>query len=331
MGRSGKMMESPPVKNPRSKRIRVYWSAALALLMVPLSAVGGEAKPAPKPEPKAAHVEYRPGKVLCRLENRRVKESSGVAASQVNPGVFWTHNDSGDLPRLYAFDKNGKDLGIFRVKGAHVDWEDICSFRVGKKGYLLIADTGDNLRRRKSCNLYLYAEPKLIAGAKKLPEVKLLETLSFTYKGGVSHDVESIAVDPTDRTVYLATRSRWLATCHIFTLPGYKPGSGAKLPERPVAQPAGLLKLRNVTAMDISPDGRRAVIQTYLGGHQFLRRAKRTWKQAFAEKPRPVGLPWRAQGEGLCYGADGRTLYLTSEGQRGCPLIEIPAKKPEKK
>jgi len=312
--------------------VRAAAGVTALLFLAPLGrAAGGEAEPRPKPEKKVGHVEYLPGKVLCRLENRRVNESSGVAAGQVNPGVFWTHNDSGDGPRLYAFDKKGKDLGTFRVEGGHVDWEDMCSFAFKGKGYLLVADTGDNARRRKSYRLYLYAEPELKAGAKKPPEVKLLESVEFTYKGGVSHDGESVAVDPTDRSVYLATRSRALAVCHIFRLPGYKPGSGAKPPERPVAQPVGMLKLQNVTAMDISPDGRRAVIQTYRQGHQFLRGAKRTWKEAFAGKPRTVKLPWRAQGEGLCYGVDGRTLYLTSEGGRGCPLIEIPARKPEKK
>ena len=35
---------------------------------------------------------------------REVRESSGLAVSRAYPGVFWTHNDSGDRPRLYALD-----------------------------------------------------------------------------------------------------------------------------------------------------------------------------------------------------------------------------------
>jgi hypothetical protein len=34
-------------------------------------------------------------------------------------------------------------------------------------------------------------------------------------------------------------------------------------------------------------------------------------------------LPPRVQGESICYGFDGRTLYVSSE-KRPTPLIEIP-------
>src|SRR5688500_5814903 len=35
---------------------------------------------------------------LAALEDRRVRESSGLAASRRSPGLIWTHNDSGDGP-----------------------------------------------------------------------------------------------------------------------------------------------------------------------------------------------------------------------------------------
>jgi hypothetical protein len=69
---------------------------------------GEEEAPAPAPEPAPAPapaslpapIAYRPGRELCRLANREVEESSGVAASSANPGVLWTHNDSGGRPVL---------------------------------------------------------------------------------------------------------------------------------------------------------------------------------------------------------------------------------------
>jgi hypothetical protein len=36
-------------------------------------------------------------------------------------------------------------------------------------------------------------------------------------------------------------------------------------------------------------------------------------------------MPLRRQGESICYGPDGRSLYLTSE-KLPTPLIEIPAR-----
>ena len=62
----------------------------------------------------------------AQLEERAVRESSGIAASRRNAGLYWTHNDSGDGPFLYAFDRAGTKRGVWRVAGAKSDdWEDL--------------------------------------------------------------------------------------------------------------------------------------------------------------------------------------------------------------
>ena len=38
---------------------------------------------------------------------------------------------------------------------------------------------------------------------------------------------------------------------------------------------------------------------------------------------REIGMPLRIQGESICYGPDGKTLYLTSE-KLPTPLWEVP-------
>jgi hypothetical protein len=63
---------------------------------------------------------------LANLKNPSVNESSGLVASRSMPGVYWTHNDSGDGPFIYAFDAAGESRGVFRVSGAQArDWEDM--------------------------------------------------------------------------------------------------------------------------------------------------------------------------------------------------------------
>jgi len=53
-----------------------------------------------------------------------LRESSGLAASRAHPGLFWSHNDSGDGPMLYAIDTTAALLGVVEVEGARaVDWE----------------------------------------------------------------------------------------------------------------------------------------------------------------------------------------------------------------
>src|SRR5688572_22353389 len=70
-------------------------------------------------------------------------EVSGLAASHVHAGVFWAHNDGGDPQKLMAIRADGTRMASFKVAGAgHVDWEDIDSFTLDGRPYLLVADTG---------------------------------------------------------------------------------------------------------------------------------------------------------------------------------------------
>ena len=75
--------------------------------------------------------------------------------------------------------------------------------------------------------------------------------------------------------------------------------------------------------MDVSPNGRRAVVLTYGNAFEYMRGEDETWGEAFSRKPREIVVLERVQGESICYGADGKTLYLTSE-KLPTPLIEVP-------
>src|SRR5207248_3297632 len=90
-----------------------------------------------------------PPRLLAKLADARITESSGLAASRTTPGVLWTHNDSGDGPYLFAIDRKGNTLARYRVpKADNVDWEDI-AIATGADGkpILYIGDIGDNHSR----------------------------------------------------------------------------------------------------------------------------------------------------------------------------------------
>jgi hypothetical protein len=270
-------------------------------------------------DPGALH--YGQAKEACTLKDNRISESSGIAASIVNKDAFWTHNDSGDSARIFLFNKNGETIAVAAIKGVTpVDWEDIASFKRGEAGYLLIGDTGDNFRMRKSSVLYIIREPlaPMTSPKKDAPiiEVTPEAIITFSYENG-PHDCESIAVDPTGPTLFLASKEPKEST--IYSLPF--PPEGSKEPS--VAKAIATLKLSYTTAMDISPDGKRAVILTYGDAYEFVRSNDETWAQAFSREPRAIKAPQRKQGEGISYGPDGKTLYLTSEGISQ-PLWEIP-------
>ncbi len=60
-----------------------------------------------------AQVETRPSEQLSLLEDKAINESSGLARSQHHPDHYWTHNDSGDTPRLFLIDrKDARDASV---------------------------------------------------------------------------------------------------------------------------------------------------------------------------------------------------------------------------
>ena len=91
------------------------------------------------------------------LECREITESSGLAEVA---GRVWTHNDSGDTPRFFLFDRNGTHLAIVELDGARaVDWEDLCAFQRDGRQYIAVADAGDNDRRRDHVEIYIAELP----------------------------------------------------------------------------------------------------------------------------------------------------------------------------
>ena len=266
-------------------------------------------------------VPYGQPKELCLVKDAQINESSGIAASILNKGAFWTHNDSGDSARIFLFNTTGETLAVVQLKGVTaVDWEDIASFKIGEEAYVLIGDFGDNARMRKNTALYIIREPAVAVQSDAKEALKLevepLVTIHFSYEDG-PHDCEAVAVDPAESTVYLVSKE--ISEPRVYSLPI----SLKDTKQSGVAKAVAPVTLPYATAMDISPDGMRAVVLTYLDAYEFARTGSETWAQAFSRVPRMIKMPTRKQGESICYGPDGKTLYLTSEGVSQ-PLWEVP-------
>ena len=302
--------------------LKTRLAAAALLLAAAVQASCQSTATAPANGEKAAAtapIRYGPGRQLATLANRRIAESSGIAASRLRDGVFWTHNDSDDGPRLYAFDKAGRDLGSVTLEGAKArDWEDIASFERGGKSWLLVGDIGNNLRDQKTGTLYLVPEPAIDPDNPADTQVAPAVTIRFSYADG-PQDCEALAVDATAGKIYLAAKAL-LPLCKIYELPLSDEQPAEPLTARHVAT----VTISLATGMDISPDGRRMVICNYSEAAELTRHEDESWAKALDRLPRRLGLPSRRQGEAICYGSDGRSLYLTSE-QLPTPLLELPA------
>lgn len=274
-----------------------------------------------EPADEAVPIVYDTPRKLAVLADDEIDESSGLARSLSRPGAFWTHNDSGDSPRLFLIDEAGQTLGCFKVDGAKsIDWEDMCSFSQGEKNYLMIGDVGDNGRRRKQVELYLLEEPDVSrheAGENGRIPVRM--TIAVTYEGG-AHDCEAIAVDPAAGNIYLLAK-QFSTACALFevALPREQPPAPLE------AKRIGALSAPWATAMDVSPDGNRMIVLTYGDAYEFTR-GRDDWSVALKRPARKIQMPARRQGEAICYARDGRSLYLTSEG-RGQPLWLVKERK----
>jgi hypothetical protein len=282
----------------------------------------------------AGHAEWH---VVANLKDKEITESSGIATSLRNPGIFWTHNDSGDGPYVYAFDKTGDNRGTFRLEGAKaVDWEDMaagpCPWAPAAP-CLYMGDIGDNDRNRKEIQVYIVPEPEVKESARgtdrrhAIPLARL-QALRLRYPDS-AHDAESLLVHPKSGAIYVITKQRR--------------GEGASVVYRvPSSTAAGVQQLRKVGEVRtdanaipifgtafmlsggaISHDGRHAIVRDYIQAYEFtLPDGARDFDEIWRTQPAPVDVGSMKQGEGVTYDLTDRRLYLTSEGNSS-PLMEV--------
>ena len=248
------------------------------------------------------------------LASRRITESSGVVPSALAPGVYWTHNDSGDGPYLYATDSTGQDLGVIRVVGADAhDWEDLtagsCLIAPGR--CLYVGDIGDNGRHRRSVVVYRLREPAPPHGpTDTLRVVPLLDSIVLTYPDG-PHDAEALAVTGAG-DVLIVTKDR-AGPAVLFRTSAVRGDTPRQLRRVGVlAMRTGLLTGRLVTGAALSPDETLLAVRTYVSLHLF--------RLAGDAIPVPLtgaaGMPIpvvESQGEAVAFEGPDQ-LVLTSEG-----------------
>jgi hypothetical protein len=288
------------------------------------------AKTAPSTERAAAtnSGSYEPPVHLAVLADRSVDESSGIVASRLTPDLYWTHNDSGDGPFLYAFDRSGQSRGVWRVEGARaLDWEDIAAGPGPVKGtsYLYIGDTGDNDREGKLITVYRVAEPPVESGASSSRANPLqtapAEVIHLEYPDS-RHDAEALLVHPRTGDLYVITKTRKAAS-KVYKATA--PFDTATVIQLDFVSDLRLPTARSgeVTGADISPDGGRVVLCDYVGAYELsLPRGDADFDTIWQQPLAPVDLGLRSQGEGVCYRLDGKAILATSENAPS-PLIEV--------
>jgi hypothetical protein len=258
-------------------------------------------------------------------------ETSGLAVSRTQPGVLWTHNDSGDGPNLYAIDISGRLLAAFQLAGAEArDWEDMSAgpcvgdlSPANPANCLYLADIGDNDSVRSSVAVYVAAEP-VVSRDDAAARTIASRSFRFRYPNGPD-DAEALAVTP-DGDVVIVSKGRSGAIA-FFRLRREAIVRAADSGEVLLAEDTGDTGIRpdsrigrNATSAAVSPDGSTLAVRTYYEVYFF-----RAVKGGDAVSWRASGNPCflgdaESQGEAIDY-LDADTLLLTSERGRGAAAL----------
>jgi hypothetical protein len=226
-----------------------------------------------------------------------IPEASGLAVGHRNPGIIWSHNDSGSEAMLFALDSSGTVRSHVRVPIPMRDWEDISAARCPSGDCLYLADIGDNKFYRKQIQIYRVPEPALDDLEAAEPEI-----FTLTYEDG-PHNAEAAFVVSGD--FFVITRDR-IGAIYRSTVPAL--GKTEITLER-----IAYLDLEAVTDAEASPDEKTVVVRT---PHEaaFYRTADLVSGQTIPYLRSPLDGLREPQGEGVAFDANGM-LYLASGGR----------------
>ena len=275
------------------------------------------------------------------LGDDRLVECSGMDISLAAGNLIWAINDGGNGPYIYALRIDGRSLGRVLVVGAqNRDWEGLDTFIWQGRPMILIADFGDNQEQHDTHALYIVEEPDLEGQRfSESSAVKVAWRIVYSYPDQ-KHDAEAVSVDAVGGKVFVLTkRDNPPLLYELPLIPSDSPIVAKKaaavglIPppsEEDLLQKYGKYRSQP-TALDLSPDGRRAVVLTYKHAYIFNRESHDSWSAALSGLPETVPLPLPQdrsdfrQREAICFVAGGRALLVTSEGH-GAGIFRLEAR-----
>ncbi len=233
--------------------------------------------------PAVAHAD---GTVAFTIGDDRITESSGLARDR-DRGLYWTVNDSGSGPTVYALDGSGSVTGTVRFRADVTDVEAVQYH----DGNLYVADIGDNQARRDFVTVYVLYDTDPVGASVRY------RAFDFAYPDG-PHDAETLLVDDAGRMSVVTKDSDGA----VYRAPADPSRTRVNTLTRVADAPA------YVTDGQVLHDGRVA-LRTYTAVHIV------DPTRNFAETAR-AATPFQPQGESLTENLADDGLLVGSEGQR---------------
>ncbi|WP_046734054.1 hypothetical protein [Streptomyces humi] len=229
------------------------------------------------------------------IKDPRVTESSGLAASRLHPGIYWTHNDSGDGPYIYAVDSaTGRTVARITLKGVGTP-RDVEAISIGPGNQIYVGDIGDNLDGSWPY-VWIYRLPE----PKKLVDQTVRATQYVVKYANGARNAESLVVHPRTGRVYIIDKKE--DGGHLYEGPATLSASGTN-----IFRPVATVDLWATDAA-FSPDGEQLAVRGYFGGIYY------DWNGGAIKRKGRLDVPLQKQGESVTYSPDGTRLMYGSEG-----------------
>ena len=244
---------------------------------------------------------------VCRFDDQRFDEISGLTYSQRHPGVLYLHNDSSGGPYVYAVDAGTcRTLATLTLDGVEArDIEAIASGRDRQgRPVLWVGDIGDNLDSWPEVRVHRFREPKALRD-----RTVAVRTFAVTYPGGPAN-AEALLADPASPRLWIVTKQASGGT--IYALPRRLSRSDVNV-GRAVGEVGGL-----VTDGAVSPDGSRFALRDYVDAEVRNGRPP-------GSDPTTVFLPLQFQGEAMTWTADGTALLVAGERDDRLLRVDVPS------
>ena len=235
--------------------------------------------------------------------DRAIAESSGFVKSRQFENVFWTHNDSGDLPRIFATTDKGELIRQVTFEGAkNVDWEDITTDDAGN---LYIGDIGNNDNNRRDLTVYVIKEPD----PRKANTTQVVKRIHFQYPDQI------LFADP--QNLNFDSEALFWANGHLYLLTKHRSDRRTALyrfENLDGAQTQTLTRLGDfkidgmVTGADASVDGSKLLVLCY--EYIYLFEKPRNNDNYLAGQFKRILIELR-QSEGICF--DEPYFMMTNE------------------
>ncbi len=262
------------------------------------------------PTPAAGAVKAVPGQRVCKIEDPRLDELSGLIATKTG---FITVDDSTTTlshRRIFFLDRSCRIVDQVQYSGAGPrDTEAMALSPDGQTLY--IGDVGDNDHVRS--NIALWKMP--VTGGKP----PTLYHLTYP-QGDGPYDAEGLMINgdglPIVVTKEVGRISFFTPTAALSTTTSVrmKRLGDIKPPASTTDNPLGVIGRGVATDAAVSPDRSKMVIRTYADAFEFPVTGG-DLIAAFKGTPTQTPLPDEPGGESITYSADGKSFYTVSDMQ----------------